>query len=97
MINKINYNINDNDMKDIWINEIIHELNNRKILYTINHISQIKMLSIDSYKLFNEMIRSINSSYNDRSYSKHSEAEIFLYKHFHNKTINYLAQIKIMN
>jgi Dullard-like phosphatase family protein len=95
MINKINYNINDNDMKDIWINEIIHELNNRKILYTINHISQIKMLSIDSYKLFNEMIRSINSSYNDRSYSKHSEAEIFLYKHFHNKTINYLAQIKI--
>ena len=95
LINKINYNINDNDMKDIWINEIIHELNNRKILYTVNHISQIKMLSIDSYKLFNEMIRSINSSYNDRSYSKHSEAEIFLYKHFHNKTINYLAQIKI--
>ena len=95
MINKINYNIDDNDMKDIWINEIIHELNNRKILYTVNHISQIKMLSIDSYKLFNEMIRSINSSYNDRSYSKHSEAEIFLYKHFHNKTINYLAQIKI--
>ena len=95
MINKINYNIDDNDMKDIWINEIIHELNNRKILYTVNHISQIKLLSIDSYKLFNEMIRSINYSYTDRSYSKHSEAEIFLYKHFHNKTINYLAQIKI--
>ena len=97
MINKINYDLDDNNIKDIWINEIIHELNNKKILYTTNHILQIKILSIDSYKLFNDMIMNIYISNNDKSISKKNDQEIFLYKHFHNKTLSYLAQIKIHN
>ena len=95
MINKINYNVDDTNINDIWLNEIIHELNNRKILYITNHIVKIKILAIDSYKMFNEMIINIYISNNDKSFSKQNEQEIFLYKHFYNKTINYLAQIKI--
>ena len=95
MINKINYDINKNDINDIWVNEIIHELNNRKILYTANHILQIKILSIDSYKLFNDMILNIYMSNGDKTISKKNDQEIFLFKHFHNKTLSYLAQIKI--
>jgi hypothetical protein len=95
MINKINYDLDKNDINDIWVNEIIHELNNRKILYTANHILQIKILSIDSYKLFNDMIMNIYMTNSDKSISKKNEQEIFLFKHFHNKSLNYLSQIKI--
>ena len=94
MIKKIN--TNDNNIKDIWINEIIHELNNRKILYTTNHIVQIRNLSINSYEMFNDMIMSIYISNNDnKTISKQNDQEIFLYKHFYNKAFNYLANIKI--
>ena len=96
MINRTN-NKNDKEIKDIWINEIIRELNNRKILNTSNHIMNIKILAVDSYKLFNDMIQniSISNKGNNKSISKNNEQENFLYKHFYNKTINYLANIKI--
>ena len=95
MINKINYDLDDNDVKNIWVNEIIHELNNKKILYTTNHILQMKLLSVDSYKLFNDIITNVYISNSFKSISKKNDQEIFLYKHFHNKTLNYLSQIKI--
>ena len=84
-----------NNEKDIWINEIIRELNNRKILYTTNHIMQIKSIAIDSYDIFNDIIMNIYIGNNDKSISKQNEQEIFLYKHFYSKAINYLSNIKI--
>ena len=93
MIKKINNN--DNNIKDVWIKEITHELNNRKILYTTNHILQIRNLSINSYEMFNDMIMNIYISNNDKNISKQNDQEIFLYKHFYNKTFNYLANIKM--
>ena len=89
MINK------EKNTKDIWINEIIRELNNKRILNTSNHILNIKRLSIDSYKLFNDITMNIYISNNDKYKSKNNSSEIFLYRHFHSKTINYLANIKI--
>ena len=94
MINKIN-NSNNNNMKDIWLNEIFRELNNKKILNTTNHISQIKTLSNDSYKMFNDIINNIYISNNDKCIPKKNEQENFLFRHFHNKTISYLSTIKI--
>ena len=94
MINKINYKKDDIDSKDIWVNKIILELNEQKLFYT-NHVMQLKILSIDSYKIFNDMILNIYFSNNHKLLSKKNDQEIFLYKHFYNKTINYLAQIKI--
>ena len=84
-----------NNEKDIWINEIIRELNNRKILYTTNHIMQIKSIAIDSYDIFNDIIMNIYIGNNDKSISKQNEQEIFLYKHFYSKAFNYLSNIKI--
>ena len=95
LIKKIYYNIDYDNNKDIWINKIIDELDNRKILYTTNHILRIKVLSIDSYKMFNKMIINIYASNGEKILSKKNEQETFLYRHFYNKTINYLAQIKI--
>ena len=94
MINKINYKKDDIDSKDIWVNKIILELNEQKLFYT-NHVMQLKILSIDSYKIFNDMVLNIYFSNNHKLLSKKNDQEIFLYKHFYNKTINYLAQIKI--
>ena len=94
MINKIN-NTDNNNMKDIWLNEIFRELNNKKILNTTNHISHIKALSNDSYKMFNDIITNIYISNNEKSTPKKNEQENFLFRHFHNKTINYLSTIKI--
>ena len=84
-----------NNEKDIWINEIIRELNNRKILYTTNHIMQIKSIAIDSYDIFNDIIMNIYIGNSDKSISKQNEQEIFLYKHFYSKAFNYLSNIKI--
>ena len=94
MINKIS-NVDIDNIKDIWVDEIIRELNNKKILYTTNHIVQMRILAIDSYKIFNNIIMNIIISNNDKSFSKQNDQEIFLYQHFHNKTINYLSNIKI--
>ena len=94
MINKIS-NVDDENIKDIWVSEIIRELNTKKILYTTNHIVQMRILAIDSYKMFNDIIMNIIISNNDKSISKQNDQEIFLYKHFYNKTINYLSNIKI--
>ena len=89
--------VNDSEVntKDIWIKEIIRELNSRRILYTKNHIFQIKSLANESYDMFNDMIMNIYISGIDKSASKQNEQESFLYRHFHNKTINYLSNIKI--
>ena len=95
MINKINYKKDDIDTQDIWVNKIILELKEQQLFYTTNHVMQLKILSIDSYKIFNDMILNIYFSNNHKLLSKKNDQEIFLYKHFYNKTINYLAQIKI--
>ena len=55
----------------------------------------MRILAIDSYKMFNDIIMNIIISNNDKSISKQNDQEIFLYKHFYNKTINYLSNIKI--
>ena len=94
MINKVS-NVDNDDINDIWVNEIIRELNNKKILYTTNHIIQMRILANDSYKMFNNIIMHIIISNNDKSNYKQNDQEIFLYQHFHNKSINYLSNIKI--
>lgn len=69
MINKINYKKDDIDSKDIWVNKIILELNEQKLFYT-NHVMQLKILSIDSYKIFNDMVLNIYFSNNHKLLSK---------------------------
>ena len=78
-----------NGISDMWINEIMKELNKEKIPYGIDHILFIKKMSIEGYKIFNEIIINI---YNNTNIN---EQELFLYRNFQNKSINYLAQIKI--
>ena len=87
--NYINKGIN-----DVWINEIMKELNKEKIPYGIEHISFIKKTAIEGNKIFNEIIKSIyNINFNINN--KISEQEIFMYRNFWNKSLNHLSQIKI--
>ena len=88
IINKRN---NDNNDNDIWTQEIIYELKRRKILNSENHLLKIKKLSIDSYNIFNVTLSSLCL----KKSNKIQNQEVFLFKHFHNRTLNYLAQIKI--
>ena len=78
---------------DMWIDEIMHELNNVKIPYGMDHILYIKKVGIDGYKLFNKIIKNM-IDYNNY---KIDGQELFLYRNFWNKSINYLSQIKIHN
>ena len=86
-------NFLDKGINNMWVNEIMKELNNEKIPYGIDHISFIKKIGIEGYKIFNEIIKNIYN--NNISNNKINEQELFLYRHFQNKTINYLAQINI--
>ena len=89
--NYIDKGVNNN----IWINEIMKELNKEKIPYGMNHILFIKKIGIESYKIFNEIVKSlyvINNNIN-----KTNEPELFLYRNYFNKSINYLTQKNIFN
>ena len=95
-------------VNNMWINEIINELNNIKMPLGMNHILYIKKMAIEAYKIFNEIIINIfyiNTNSNNNSISNKlkiknnqiNEQIIFLYRQFQNKSINYLAQINIRN
>ena len=88
-------NFLDKGINNMWINEIMKELNNEKIPYGIDHILFIKKIGIEGYKIFNEIIKNIYN--NNISNNKINEQELFLYRHFQNKSMNYLAQINIYN
>ena len=85
--NYIDKGVNNN----IWINEIMEELNKEKIPYGLDHILFIKKMGIESYKIFNEIAKSLYEI------NKTSEPELFLYRNFFNKSINYLSQKNIYN
>ena len=89
--NYIDKGVNNN----IWINEIMKELNKEKIPYGMDHILFIKKMGIESYKIFNEIVKclyDININVN-----KANEPELFLYRNFFNKSINYLSKKNSFN
>ena len=82
--------------KDIWVSKMVMELKDKMVLNnTCNHIIQIKTISIDSYKIFNDMLFNIYIIDTEKIENKCNDPENFLYKHFHNKTINFLSQISM--
>ena len=82
--------------KDIWASKIIMKLKDKiGINNTCNHIIQIRTISIDSYKIFNDMLFNIYIINTEKVGNKRNYPESFLYKHFHNKTINFLSQISM--
>ena len=86
--------LHNNYQNNIYVIEIIKKLNNQLISNadTVNHILQIKMLTGDSYKIINDILINIYiHNEKDKSY----EQEIFLYKHFYNKDINYITHFNI--
>ena len=88
-------NFLDKGINNMWIKEIMKELNNEKIPYGIDHILFIKKLGIEAYTIFNEIIKNIYN--NNICNNEINEQELFLYHLFHNKSVNYLAQIKIVS
>ena len=83
----------DKGINNIWISEIMKELNNEKIPYGIDHILFIKKMGIEGYKTFCEIIKAIKNI-NNRN-NDISEQELFLLRNYQNKSINSLSQIKI--
>ena len=90
IIKKLNKNYHTN----VWVIEIIKKLNSQLISNadTMNHILQIRMLSIDSYKIINDIL--INIYIFDEK-MKSNEQEIFLYNHYYKKDFNYLTHFNI--
>ena len=58
ILKRLNSKYNDN----IWIKKLSEELNNKLIFNISDNISQIKLLSKNSYKLVNEIIESIHKN-----------------------------------
>ena len=90
IIKKLNKNYHTN----VWVIEIIKKLNSQLISNadTMNHILQIRTLSIDSYKIINDIL--INIYIFDEK-MKSNEQEIFLYNHYYKKDFNYLTHFNI--
>ena len=79
--------------KNYVLNQIITEINKKNISSNYNnHILHIKILSIESYKIINDILFSLYS-FSDKS--KRNSQEAFMYKHFHNKDMSALSKIKI--
>lgn len=93
VIQKIKNNINGNNFVFNQLKQEIASKNISNILANSNsHILQIKILSIDSYKIINDILFNIYS-FSDKT--KNNTQELFMYKYFHNKDISYLSKIKI--
>ena len=79
--------------KNYILNEIITEINKKNIASNYNnHILHIKILSIESYKIINDILFNL---YTFADKSKRNSQEAFMYKQFHNKDMTTLSKMKI--
>ena len=95
VLKKLNSRYNNN----IWVKKLYEELNNKLIFNISDNISQIKLLTQDSYKLINEIIDSVHKyiimNININKNIEKIDIFIYLYNHFYNKDYNYFDSIKI--
>ena len=82
-------------VNNIWINEIRNELNKMKISYDMDCVSCIKKSGIESYAIFNEILKNLFNV--NLSNNIINSQELFLYQRFHNKSFIFLTQINIQN
>ena len=95
ILKRLNSKYNDN----IWIKKLSEELNNKLIFNISDNISQIKLLSKNSYKLVNEIIESIHKNIVLNMNVNKNLAKInmflYLYNNFYKKDISNFYLIKI--
>ena len=95
ILKRLNSKYNDN----IWIKKLSEELNNKLIFNISDNISQIKLLSKNSYKLVNEIIESIHKNIFLNMNVNKNLAKInmflYLYNNFYKKEISNFYLIKI--
>ena len=94
IMKKIKNNILDEN--NFAFNQLINEINRKNILSSLitnnNHLLQIKILSIESYKIINDILFNV---YTFTDQSRYNNQEAFMYQNFHNKDINSLSKMKI--
>ena len=95
ILKRLNSKYNDN----IWIKKLSEELNNKLIFNISDNISQIKLLSKNSYKLVHEIIESIHKNIVLNMNVNKNLAKInmflYLYNNFYKKDISNFYLIKI--
>ena len=94
VMQKIKNNILDED--NFAFNQLVNEINRKNILSSLitnnNHLLQIKKLCIESYNIINDILFNF---YTLTDQSRYNNQEVFMYKYFYNKDINYLSKMKI--
>ena len=89
VLKKLNSKYNNN----IWVKKLSEELNNKLIFNINDNISQIKLLSQDSYKLINEIIDSIHNyiiiNININKNLDKIDRFLYLYNNFYKKELYY--------
>jgi Dullard-like phosphatase family protein len=90
VLKKLNSKYNNNT----WVKKLKDELNNKLIFNISDNISQIKLLSQDSYKLVNDIIESIHKyiivNININKNLDKINLFLYLYNNFYKKDITYL-------
>ena len=90
VLKKLNSKYNNNT----WVKKLKDELNNKLIFNISDNISQIKLLSQDSYKLVNDIIESIHKyiivNININKNLDKINLFLYLYNNFYKKDISYL-------
>ena len=95
VLKKLNARYNNN----IWVKKLYEELNNKLIFNISDNISQIKILSQDSYKLINEIIDSIHkyivANININKNLEKIDTFIYLYNNYYKKDFQYFDSLYI--
>ena len=95
VLKKLNARYNNN----IWVKKLYEELNNKLIFNISDNISQIKILSQDSYKLINEIIDSIHkyivANININKNLEKIDSFIYLYNNYYKKDFQYFDSLYI--
>ena len=91
IVKKLNIKYNNN----IWVKNLIDELNN-KLIFNLNdeneNIEEIRLLGIESYKLLNEILLTFKKIYDKIS---NNLELLLLYNHFFNKNITYINSFTV--
>ena len=98
ILKKLNSKYNNN----IWRKKLQDELNDKLIFNIDDNISQIVILSQDSYKLNNDIIESIHKyiTFNNNIIKKDIKKVnifLFLYNNFYKKDLSYFDSLKIID
>ena len=84
---------------NIWVKKLSDELNNKLIFNISDNIFQIKLLTLDSYKLMNDILESLHQFIYMNNYKEISQEKInlflFLYNNFFKKDLSYIDSLNI--